>query len=133
MSALDQWLRATIEVTLRDAQNAGKSVGPVWDNPSIGDLRTSGGELYQLGDRNVAIHMAANDPHETIARCEAELAILDAHAIVQVSGIGEDMRATQVPACRTCSHKHGVPCRTVRLLSSGYRHRDGYDDDWSPP
>ncbi|GAA4557801.1 hypothetical protein GCM10023193_10660 [Planotetraspora kaengkrachanensis] len=82
-------------------------------------------------DKAVAL-ATEQDPRDTIARCDAALAVLDEHGIVQVTGIGKDTRVMQIPACKTCGTKHGVPCRTLRLLARGYRHREGYDDEWSP-
>lgn len=32
-----------------------------------------------------------------------------------------------------CGHDlHEMPCRTLRLLASAYRHRFGYDEVWRP-
>ena len=78
-----------------------------------------------------ALFIAANDPLETIARCEAELAILGEHKPVDVPGMAWR-------GCATCKDSvtrwpKTFPCRTVRLLGSGYRHRDGYREDlWKP-
>lgn len=80
---------------------------------------------------------------EGIARADAELAILDEHYGVQaiLEGIAQQ-------ACRRCSDRipddmrlpggdlwHAVepsPCKTIRLLASGYRHRPGYKaEEWA--
>lgn len=68
-----------------------------------------------------AAHIAANDPRDTIARCEAELAILDEHGPDDTFGPGD-------VCCCACGDRPQVPfpCRTVRLLAGGYRHRPGY-------
>lgn len=75
-------------------------------------------------------HIATHDPRDTIARCEAELALLDEHA-VEDTGFGK--------YCRVCSEYStkpgeeselepaGAPCRTVRILACGYENRDGFD------
>ena len=83
-----------------------------------------------------AAHMALNDPQDVIARCEAELAILDAHAFDTTGKFGSE----GPPRCTTClSDRDGYeeqweadpwPCQTVRLLASGYRHREGYAEHW---
>lgn len=73
---------------------------------------------------------------EAVARCEAELAILEEHALIGPSSRGG-------PICNTCvditidpadaeNFYVPYPCRTVRLLGSGYRHRDGYLRQWAP-
>lgn len=92
-------------------------------------------------------HIAANDPRDTIARCEAELAILDEHYILwrhdtneayeefSVVSIGS---ANQDHGCVTCHYygQGGVKgygyCRTVRHLGYGYKFRDGYREEWKP-
>lgn len=83
------------------------------------------------GDLGAARHIldvrgARPDPrremHDAIADCEAKLAILDYH----VSNNFE-----KYPECTHCAVEHW-PCRTVRLLASGYRHRDGYRQGWKP-
>jgi hypothetical protein len=74
------------------------------------------------------------DAGEKGARCEAELAILDEHAPADFTAYGERL-------CRRCrwdddergrdddAHHWAVyPCRTVRLLLSGYKHRPGYPE-----
>lgn len=86
---------------------------------------------------------------DTIARCEAELAILDEHAIIERK-VGwletdEDQQidiSDHLPVCRVCVPKNthfetraDVPtgsCRTVRLLAYGYRHRPGWREEWTP-
>jgi len=91
--------------------------------------------VYDEGspDEYQAAHIALNDPQDTIARCEAELAILDEH-------YPQD-RGESIPGadCGICWHvgvpgaSEPYPCRTVRLLASGYKHRPGYrEEDWKP-
>lgn len=103
-------------------------------------------------------HIAANDPRDTIARCEAELAILDEHAPVAdypPESIAEhrargwpEYQLTMMAAMVYCARCHvwvddaredesqcnpvGYPCKTVRLLGHGYRHRPGYRAEWAP-
>lgn len=66
-------------------------------------------------------HIIRQDPRNTVARCEAELAILGLHV---------PLEDTEPPMCVICLEH--VDCRTVRLLGSGYRHRPGYDSSWAP-
>ena len=67
---------------------------------------------------------------EAIARCEAELAILDLHKPIDVPGMAWRGCATCKDPVTRWPKTH--PCRTVRLLGSGYKHRDGYLGEWKP-
>lgn len=74
---------------------------------------------------------------DLIACCEAELAILDEHAFDTLHKFGSDGPRR----CTTClSDRDGYeeqweadlwPCQTMRLLASGYKHRDGYAEHWA--
>ena len=89
--------------------------------------------IYDEGTPSLgeARHIALNDPQDVIARCEAELAILDAH---------EQDEGWCLYCERNCKCDLGddcvedswraYPCPTVRLLASGYRHREGYAGHW---
>ena len=94
-----------------------------------------------------ACHIAASDPQDTIARCEAELAILDEHYILFKGSSDEKWEEFSVVSiggadkdhgCVTC-HYYGMGgvkgygiCRTVRLLAAGYKHHPGYAEaGWS--
>ncbi len=100
---------------------------------------------WPMGDSSLARLMEANDPQDTIARCEAELAILDEHRLVLADRgdshtahpeyrIARDNPTAEQVAmandmqwdkdCRACRRRY--PCRTVRLLAGGYRHRLGF-------
>jgi len=91
------------------------------------------------------LHVAANDPQDTIARCETELAILDMHAPTRphpefgftypaaakfcgYDGPGDNWQAEQEP-----DHFPDAlwPCRTVRLLAASYKYWPGYLEAWS--
>jgi len=109
--------------------------------------------VWAAGDSSLTRLMAASDPQDTIARCEAELAILDEHFILtndnryespydEYSVVPRGMPGgpgDQKAGCVTCHYKgfgavegFGI-CRTVRLLVSGYRHRPGYREEWAVP
>jgi hypothetical protein len=67
-------------------------------------------------------HIALNDPQDVIARCEAELAILDECDLLLKVGIAFPDEAGPESAAKI-----------VRLIGSGYRHRDGYrEEEWKP-
>jgi len=103
---------------------------PGWREQSSGVLVTGEGTeddawygTWATGDSRLTRLIAANDPRDTIARCEAELAILDDH--------GSDGER-KYPECRCCG-VGAFPCRTVRLIGRGYRHRPGYREaEWKP-
>ena len=89
--------------------------------------------------------MRSHEMRDLAARCEAELAILDEHYILHRNigwTEGPDEAWAEIPVCGLCVPKHSYyrsradvpegPCRTVRLLGSGYRHRDGYLEEWAP-
>jgi hypothetical protein len=178
---LTAWLRQQIEARKAAAEAASEgpwdvsAVTPAWagfkDDPMspakvtcIDDasdhclfVALRFGQPPEVDEANAA-HVAANDPQDTIARCEAELAILDEHACVpdyppesiaehRARGWPEDrLKAmAEMVYCDRChtpvddaredeSQCLGViyPCRTVRLLASGYRHRPGYREEWAP-
>lgn len=116
--------------------------------------------VHAIGDSSLTRLMAANDPRDTIARCEFELAVLDEHATVR-RGQDEDFfrRGLKVIAgrmppgvglvtigefagdfgCVTCHYERGGHvqgfgyCNTVRLLGRAYRFEDGYREaEWKP-
>lgn len=139
MDDLAAWLRRRIEERLYLARNAIKlGNAAVWTETSTGVLVT--GEpteadtwhgTWPMGDSSLTRLMEANDPADTIARCEAELAILDGHGgewLDQDLADG-DYRVRQV--CTRCDDGYW-PCRTVRLLASGYASRHGYREEWKP-
>ena len=140
------WLRAQIEERKAAAEAA--TPGP-WepegDDPTDDEVYTGGDDDASFGWRLAIcrgprshenmLHIAANDPRDTIARCEAELAILDEHDESDTpeelrhghwEGHGSNERwirdePNDCPVCREES-----PCRTVRLLAGGYKYRPGF-------
>lgn len=91
--------------------------------------RTRGSELPVLivnDGRRESDHCARHDPRTVVARCEAELAILDEHWHA-ANGWGRPINR-----CRTCTKEVSYPCRTIRLIGSGYRFRPGYREEWKP-
>lgn len=170
------WLRAQIEArhelallaaANRDPRGSGKRLGGEWETgctckgecpgyPRCEEVAGDGIHIYAEGghDADQAEHIAANDPQDTIARCEAELAILDEHARLlhfpaetlaawRAAGVPEDriVKASEVASCARCHTPVddarededqclpvAYPCRTVRLLAGGYQHRPGYEE-----
>lgn len=66
-------------------------------------------------------HIALHDPRDTIARCEAELALLDDHA----EATAHYAKHLEAPA----GEVYGLWVAIKRLLS-GYQHREGFNPDW---
>lgn len=93
------------------------------------------------GARAVADHIALQQPQDTIARCEADLLLLDEHHCKDgdCSSCG---RASweENPGGHLRDEPEMVdvwrpafwPCRTVRTLAFGYRRRPGWNPDWAP-
>jgi Family of unknown function (DUF6221) len=93
----------------------------------LSDWRDREAHFLSVAEREGEYHYF--EAREQVARCEAELAILDEHqpaSVPQMAWRG----------CGTCKDPSGwpamFPCRTVRLLASGYRNRPGYREAWKP-
>lgn len=150
MDDLITWLRATIESDLAAARAI---AGRAWrvDDESCGWFFVSQGEGDPLAKscgccsvgtltREQAEHIMLQQPRDTIARCEAELAILDLHkpkaGFEYISRMKEEPR----DVCEICcfesdwgaAYGREYPCDTIRLLAHGYRHRPGWQEGWAP-
>ncbi|OPG13654.1 DUF6221 family protein [Microbispora sp. GKU 823] len=117
MNELITWLRATIEGDLAKAKAANDS-SVEWAAQYAGDCALDA----------EAEHIQANLPRDAVARCEADLAILDEHAPGWV-GLKMERQVCMVHDPRSGD---SWPCRTVRLLARGYRHRPGWQQGWAP-
>lgn len=129
-----EWLRRTIEGDKAAAEAA--TPGPweaVVDDHGRGEVDASVWsddlgyyitEKVSSGDRHRedGAHIATHDPRDTISRCEAELALLDLYAEVQ------HMDYEDTEPEYACGRAVGLG-EAVRLLTSGYRHRDGWKDE----
>lgn len=125
------WLRSQIVTEKEAAEAATKGE---WDSDD-------GGSIHVGHPTNVIVdwipstrdldHVLRQQPRDTIARCEADLAILDEHEI-------HDSGFTR--SCTVCFEKGKdgddvpveAPCRTVRLLAYGRRRREGWNPEWAP-
>jgi hypothetical protein len=146
---LGDWLRKHILERKAIAEQASTSpwlaepndhgIGPVEEwlitGPSpmrSGDIVGPGYEGGGAWEERDAHHIALNDPRDTIARCDAELAILDEHQAYPATYPGEyDF------GCPRCSPHAGDGivdppgwCPTVKHLASGYQFRPGYQEAW---
>ncbi|WP_327584648.1 DUF6221 family protein [Nonomuraea sp. NBC_00507] len=79
-----------------------------------------------------AIRIALHDPADVLARCEAELALLDAHDPKGGDGLHCPVFIEQTVDPASPYQPAVPPCRTLRLLAYGYRHRPGWDAAWVP-
>src|SRR6185312_10500678 len=123
------WLRRRIEARLALARNA-VDIGnaPCWTELSSGVLMTIAPDapqdnwdgVHPLGDSTVTRLMEANDPQDTIARCEAELAIRDEHGpewADYADGDGIERTSLECKTCEPPGTPDNYPCRTIRLLA----------------
>lgn len=149
MDEATAWLRRRISERLYLARHAIElgSAGH-WTELSSGVLMTCPADapqegwdgVHPLGDSSLTRLMEANDPQDTIARCEAELAVLDElagamarrkaekddyDAWVRGEGHGDTPQSDGPPA-----HLISGLERAVQLLASGYKHHEGYADHW---
>ncbi|MBG0828533.1 hypothetical protein HS041_12215 [Planomonospora sp. ID67723] len=132
MTDLTTWLREQITARKTLTEAAGSldwSVGNAVSRTDCFIDTGDGGRMaiscgcYSGGTLNKeeADHIAANDPRDVIARCEAELRIIGLHSAMP--GQHPDF----------CWHdKHELPCPTVRLLALPYADRPGYLPEWAP-
>jgi Family of unknown function (DUF6221) len=141
------WLRQRIRERRYLAERAVElGSAAVWEETSSGVLVT--GEpadadawhgTWAMGDSSLARLMEANDPRDTIARCESELAVLDVHSPVAQGSWTEcgecgpnNQGAALIAVPGDGDEFFYFPCKTVRLLGYGYRWRPGYREEWKP-
>lgn len=148
------WLRTILEKDLRLAKGCPKGPWEWYDRGHSASLQSEPTEdeyvVHVLDvdqsprdghgfitDRPELRHIAQHDPQDVIARCEADLAVLKWHQPVNTGTRGR----LDCLICCPPDYEHGRhiyedwPCRTIRLLAWGYRHRDGYPEvagDWTP-
>lgn len=70
------------------------------------------------------LHVGANDPRDTIARCEAELALLD-ELLPELESAEEVIRAEW-------NAGPDLSGALIRTLLAAYQHRPGYNPAWAP-
>jgi hypothetical protein len=137
------WLRAAVNARLGTARYLieSEAASAEWHEPCSGVLVTGAPThddtwdgTHAIGDSRLTRFIAMNDPQDTIARCEAELAILDEHA-TEIYRDESGIVGYHAYWCQTCHIPRDQPgrdwCRTVRLLAAGYRHWPGYRDEWA--
>jgi hypothetical protein len=126
------WLRKRIRERLYLAQHAiDLGNAAEWTELSSGVLMTIAPDapqdrldgVHPMGDSSLSRLMEANDPQDTIARCEAELAILDA-----CSPSKSTEAALEAGDISTEEYVTGevMGSQIIRLLAGGYKHRPGF-------
>ena len=127
------WLRKQVEARLALARNTIELGNAAeWTELSSGVLMTIAPDapqdnwdgVHPLGDSSLTRLMEANDPQDTIARCEAELAILDMCAKVISDDEGHEYYSDGWAGLTVARH-------AIRYLLGAYKHRSGYDERWT--
>lgn len=116
---------------------------PVLDS----DGEVSGGDYIVVYDEGAPSqaqfgHIALNDPRDTIARCDAELAVLDeytgalARRAAEAADYAEWIAGTAPEDTPRFPGPHPATIpgleRAVRHLATAYRHHPGYQEQWGP-
>ena len=136
---LTTWLRKQIgqrKAAARDLIES-EAAAPEWYEMTSGVLVTAPPEhddhwsgTFAIGDSRLTRFIAANDPRDTIARCDAELAVLAEHEAAVI--VYESQYATRDGVGNGVLSCIKTLERVVRLIGSGYRFRDGYREEWKP-
>lgn len=112
------WLREHIEGDKKRAEGMEHRT-----NPEDPYYSCPGSRTEPLGDlewgEDACDCFLAERKAEALAKADAALAILDEHA--EGWQIGDPLRDCQWEVW---------PCKTLRLVASGYRHRPGYAEHW---
>ncbi|MGW0905009.1 DUF6221 family protein [Streptomyces sp. NPDC002853] len=139
MSEIADFLRA--RYAERRALALSASPGPWHVNEESDEVLAMDGiavaEGFALSGRQLRAtteHIAANDPVDVIADCDAKLALVDLHAPDSCGG------AVAHVTCKECSqgyevHEWGLkyPCRTLRILTRPFAgHPDHKGEEWAP-
>lgn len=136
---LTAWLRRVIEQDQAQARELieSEAAAPEWHEMTSGVLVTGPPEhddhwsgTFAIGDSRITRYIAEHDPRDTIARCEAELAILGeyeaARKVMEEARDSPEGVGAGVWACVKSLR------RAVELLGQGYRFRDGWRAEWRP-
>lgn len=140
------WLRATIEGDLATAQAATQGDWAMFGHgddehlpyPAYPGEQTERGRGWNVSvadpagpdvaaelRRADAEHVVAQQPRDAIARCKADLALLD--LLTKYMGTSEHEQTAM-----TMWHANQLAERALRTLARGYRHRPGWEEGWAP-
>ncbi|MEU6725515.1 DUF6221 family protein [Nonomuraea wenchangensis] len=124
------WLKATIEGDKAKAEANGGQEWTVQENSweegwsfiQTGEGGEHGKSCGCCGEGTIetvaGTHMAIHDPRDTIARCEAELRLID-----RLDAAAKDSVNYDLPARHLAED-------AIEALASGYRHRPGFKPEW---
>jgi Family of unknown function (DUF6221) len=120
------WLREQVQARMATARVAAAVEGGDHASwlPAYGTVVDAADEDWAITTGTldeIAAHMALNDPQDAIARCEAELGILNLYRL----WAAEDLSGNAALGAAACAVSDAV-----RHLASGYKHRDGYAEHW---
>lgn len=125
-----EWLREQITAALTAARglaaegtghwDAAKNDDFDWTVHDVSEVLPKSNPVADCWGEATASFIAANDPQDVIARCEAALAILD---LYEKQAAKEFVNAME-------EDRTWILAAVVRLLASGYRHRPGYAEHW---
>jgi uncharacterized protein DUF6221 len=143
------WLRRRIEERMYLARHAIElGSAAEWTELSSGVLMTCAPDdrkrgwdgVHPLGDSSLTRLMEANDPRDTITRCESELGMLDELAAAHARRDAERDDYARWVSGEITGERPTFPGpppelipgleRAVCLLAAGYKHRDGYAEHW---
>jgi hypothetical protein len=117
------WLRAQVEA---DKAAAEAATPGEWAALDDGVMSIEDEDQWPVGvtqsrrDREDRVHIAIHDPRDVVADCDAKLAILGRYER-QAAKYGENCMEED---------RAWILASVVRLLASGYRHRDGWQEGW---
>lgn len=135
------WLRATIEgdkaladrVAARYIAAAGSSREGemIWPTTVV----ERAWQEYEDPDVRAGLDLIkAHGPQDVIADCEAKLALLDVHALVESDDQAECAVCVIWEDDESLGECAAVPvlwpCMTLEIMAAGYRHRPGYAEHW---
>lgn len=135
------WLRQQIGVKLAAARGLACTGTGQWGVTCNGDydytiadasdVLPKANAVADCWGEAVAYFIADNDPQGVIARCEAELAILDFRALAEtIAGAADDGQTGERSEAQQAKRRLAVLDIAVGHLASVYRHREGYAEHW---
>lgn len=131
LTEMVEWLRSQIETDRHWAQQvialSEEWDSWRWDKKMIWSL--GGTQMAEARSPIIAAHIATHDPRDTIARCEAELGIIDDYE--QARRKLESGPDPCAPGSVFLSGRHDALRGAITRLGYGYRHRDGYKASWT--
>lgn len=125
------WLRAEIEADKRAASakviRLRWTADPEpWEAGATGIVDEHGGSVAAVIGDYAARHILRQQPLDTIARCEAELAVLDEYTAAR------ELARLYGPGTEPWGHAEAW-LKAVRVVGCGYRYRPGYREaEWKP-